>query len=79
MGVQPNMTSDLVKRERLDTKTAMHRKKILVRVGTGQCSFMPKAARKVSKPEDKQRAAVPQSAQNPPCLHFDLRLAACRV
>ena len=63
MGVQPNMTSDLVKRERMDTKTAMHRKKILVRVGTGQCSFMPKAARKVSKPKDKQRAAIPQSAQ----------------
>lgn len=27
MGGQPNMTSDLVKRERMDTKTAMHRKK----------------------------------------------------
>ena len=68
MGVQPNMTSDLVKRERLDTKTAMHRKKILVRVETGQCSLMPKAARKVSKPKDKQRAAVPQSAQKESAL-----------
>lgn len=29
VGVQPNMTSDLVKKERLDTKTAMHRKKSL--------------------------------------------------